>query len=139
MNTHLSIPFEVRFFSGMFKLPSLGKLFSTISRGIKDQYVFVNFALLGYKENLLKNLLDVSERDIRDFQKLKELLGLVSKAIKTGDSQFLLTIKQNTEESIVYIDEIVTIIEEKLAYKSLKSDLYQASGRAVSAHLAKYN
>lgn len=139
MNAHLSIPFEVRFFSEMFKLPSLGKFISNIKKNTKDQYAFVSYALIGLKEELVKNHIKTAESDIKDLNKIKNLLSFVSNAIGDNDNQHLVEIKKSVLESLETIDEIVKIIEDKLAYKRLKQNLYNASSRAATSHLAKYS
>lgn len=139
MNSHISIPFEVRFFSEMFKLPSLGKFISKIKSNTKDQYAFVNYALIGIKEAIIKNQIKVDENDIKEFSKIRKLLSFVSSAINETDSVNLSAIKENVIESVATIDEIQVIIEEKIAYKTLKQNLYNASEFAITSHLEKYS
>lgn len=142
MNAHTAIPFEIRLFSESFKLPSFGKFLSNLRKKIKDQYVFLNYAFMGFKEALIENKIPsntLTESDIREFEKLIKLLSFVNSAIKDTDSINLLEIKTNVTETISSIDEIIKIIKDKLAYKQLKSNLSNSSIYALSNHLSKYN
>lgn len=139
MDAHFSIPFEIRFSSEMFKFPSLGILYSKIKKNTKDKYVFLNYALLGIKEQILINKSEFGESDIKDFSKLLKLLSFVVSAIADNEDQQLIEIKKSAIDSIEQIKEIIKIINDKLSYKRLKSNLFIASSEAINSHLSKYD
>ena len=139
MDTHFSIPFEVRLASEMFRFPFLGKFFSKVKKNTKDKYVFLNYALFGIKEQILKNKSEFGEADVKDFSNVLKLLSFVVLAIGDNEDQQLIEIKSSVLDSIEQIEEIIKIINDKLSYKRLKSNLFIASSEAINSHLSKYD
>ncbi|MBN8697414.1 MAG: hypothetical protein J0L87_12860 [Bacteroidetes bacterium] len=139
MTPDIFIPFSVRFSLKIFTLPSVGKLLGNLLYKIKDQYVFLNFALKGIKDELIKNKIQMNGKEIKKITSLKKLLSVVGSSISENESQNLLSIKENVMSSIATIDEILLIIKEKEEHKELKQNLFNYSELAINSHLTKYS
>jgi len=137
MNLSTSIPLEVRFSLKAFRLPSIGRFVSSLSRRLSDQYVFMNFAFLGMKEDILNGHLKLNVNDISDLTRIEKLLSLVVSSIRGSDNDALSKIKDSSAASIATIGEIKAIIEDFERDRAFKKEFAEASYKSMEACLNK--
>jgi hypothetical protein len=142
VNVHFAIPLETKLFLESFRFPSFGKFVHKIKANITDKYTFLHLALEGVKEGLLKNTIAPGDLDLKTFNSLRSLYGIVDSAmadVETKDTHHLHAIKENVSESILLLEEILKIVADKKAHQELKMNLHEASVDSLSLHLNKFN
>src|ERR1039458_8122810 len=124
MEAEFQIPFDMKFFLGSFKIPSIGKFIHQVIGNVKEKYSYLDFALIGFKDELLRNNIQMNQDNLKPFNTLKSLFSIVNNSISETENQHLLEIKNHVSSILNSIDEIIQIASDRLEYQNFKRDIH---------------
>ena len=138
MYAHLSVPASSNFYMESFRLPSVGKTIHRIIRWTKNAYSDMAFMLVGVKDLLLANRIEIDDKDVKTLNRLNKLLKMVMSGIDDSTDMNLIEIRESVGLSLQTIAELLEIVEDKKKYATLKKEMFVVSTSAIVSNLKKY-
>jgi hypothetical protein len=96
------------------------------------------FMLVGVKDLLLANRIEIDDKDVKTLNRLNKLLKMVMSGIDDSTDMNLIEIRESVGLSLQTIAELLEIVEDKKKYATLKKEMFVVSTSAIVSNLKKY-